>query len=89
MTMRKESGVKNMIRINPAILVRFMGFASELIERASSIPVPDKIQSYRTTPEENKTGFHIVVLKAAFRSEKDAQAFFEFNDKLDEAFSGM
>jgi len=87
--MKKEPEVKNMIRINPAILVRFMGFLSELIERASSIPAPDKIQSYRTTPEENKTGFHIVVLKAAFRSEKDAQAFLKFNNKLDEALSGI
>lgn len=78
-----------MIKINPAFVIKLLESLQGLLERAANTPSPEKVDSYITTPQENRTPYYVVVLKAAFKSENDAQAFLEFNDKLDEVLSNM
>ena len=75
--------------INPATVIKLIGLFKALMDKAGSLVKPDRIDDYITTPEENKTQYYIVVLKAAFTKREDAENFKEFNQKLDNAIGEL
>ncbi|HSB57024.1 MAG TPA: hypothetical protein VLD38_04345 [Nitrosopumilaceae archaeon] len=75
-----------MIKINPAFVIKSIASLQVLIDKATQLPVPEEISTRITSPEENKTEYHIVVLNAAFKTKSDAEKFLEFDERLDNVF---
>ena len=73
-----------MMKLDPRVVMRLMSGLGTLMENALKIPKPDITDEYILTPEESKTEFHVVVVKAGFKKKEDAELFLKFNNDLDE-----
>jgi hypothetical protein len=78
-----------MMGMSATKVIKMVALLQALMKHATGMTKPDVVDSYITTPEQNKTDYHIVVLKAAFLKKEDADKFLEFDAKLDKAIGDL
>lgn len=70
-------------------MIKLVALLQALLKIASTLIAPEKVDSYMTTPEENKSPYYIAVTKAAFKTKEDAEKFLQFDEKLDKAIGEL